>query len=344
MPIKLCLSDAHQRIPNSPTRNSHFDPHKHPATKHSDLTHADHPSALNMRANTNRFLRLSIVLLALNQWIFNGLCAPEPTTVKTPSEVNSFDRITTDSYSLHIAADRDSAVRLDQQKQRPVDLNSSGEQSNVRAEVNASRLDLKVALNEKLRTDRKDEPKGDLTDDSIDHHDEPENDEIEEIIGRGKNVSPPSHRSPLDFSSSESAANAPIILSKSSESVEDEHSEIDSTTISPLFDSLNVTLPPLSRMIDLAEQGELDILNKTLPRRILIDMDTNEEIIGPNDIDRLLIDNDLDNNDFIETDILSSPGAFPVRELSSAASQSDALEFSRNSLQSVLLVCSFHTA
>lgn len=250
--------------------------------------------------NTNRFLCLSIVLLALNQCISNGLCAPEPTTtLRTPLETD-FDRIPVDSIPI---ANEESGVRLDRQNERLAALNSSEVPTNVSAELNASRHDL--ALEDKLSSDPKNAPKSDLNNDSVDSNDE--DDEIEEVIGR--DVRPPSDRSYPGFSAStaDSTANSSIHSENSTESAEDEHSEIDSTVTS-LFDSLNVTLPPLSRMIDLAEQGELDILNKTLPRRILIDMDTNEDIIGPNDIHKLLIDNELDNNDFIETDILSAPG------------------------------------
>ena len=255
---------------------------------------------LNMkREDTNRFLSLSIGLLVLNQLISSGLCAPKLTTSLRTTKANNFDWITTGPYSVD-TVDDESSVRLDKQTERPID--SSEHQSKVKNELKINAADLKV-LNDQI-IDTKHEPKSDLSDDSVDladdRHDEP--DDGEEIIDR--QPGPPIN---LLGTSRDSTSNSSI--SDKSESPE-EDSEIESTTVIPLFGGPNVTLPPLSRMIDLAEQGELDILNKTQPRRIQIDMDTNEEIIGPNDIDKLLIDNDLDNDDFIEAEILSSPGLF----------------------------------
>lgn len=94
---------------------------------------------------------------------------------------------------------------------------------------------------------------------------------------------------------------------------EDEDSEIEGTTFPPLLDSLNATLPSLSRMIDLAEEGQLDILNQTQTRRIILDLNSNEDFMGANDINRLSIEHDLDhgeNDDTLETDLLQSPGTY----------------------------------
>ena len=131
--------------------------------------------------------------------------------------------------------------------------------------------------------------------DNLKEDDHLENDEIEDLPD--KNV-PQKDRNVSDT------------IKTSNQTVDeyDEHSEIESTTTTSLFDNLNVTLPSLSRMIDMAEEGKLDILNQTQPRRILIDLNSNEEIIGPNDINKLFIDNDFDNHDF--TDLLSAPGNY----------------------------------
>lgn len=138
----------------------------------------------------------------------------------------------------------------------------------------------------------------DLNFDNIDNLEDDE--QIEQIIERDTNSNETnSNKNTFDIHSSINTTDD-----------EDEHSEIENlTTLTPLFDNPNITLPSLSRMIDLKEQGEFDILNNSQTRRILIDLNSNEEIIGPNDIDKLFIDNDLNlDNEFIESDTLRSPG------------------------------------
>lgn len=233
--------------------------------------------------NKNRFLNLSTLFLILNQ--FCCLCLPyaELSTIRT----ETFEATTLNSLN---GPNTDSDIEYDKPVERSPTINGGQHETTIYSDNESS---LKSNASKDIKEDNfEDDIKiGDLNveDLTVDDFRNNKDDTNDEDIGD-------MNRS-LDRYEIQNDAS------------DDDHSEIEVTTLASIFDNINFTLPSLSRMIDMSEQGELDILNKTHPRRLLIDMDANEEIIVANDIDKLSIDNELnfdDQDDYLN--VLRAPG------------------------------------